>query len=279
VWGPPPDRAEALNVLRTAVKLGIRHVDTSSAYGPFVANELVAEALRPYPDDLVVATKVGAARDAAGAFRPAASPAALRAQVEDDLRRLRLAALPLVYLRVGGDGLLERDETPFAESFGCLADLRERGLVRELGLSGVTSPQLEEARRIAPVTAVQNRYHLLDRGSADVLAVCERAGILFVPYFPLAAGMLDPRLDPALVPPGMGLGEHQAQTLDAVAARYGATRTQIALAWLLCRSDALLPIPGTSSVAHLRENVGALELRLGPDDVAQLDLLGVPQLL
>ncbi|GAA0361670.1 oxidoreductase [Microbispora corallina] len=273
VWGPPPDRDAALAVLRGAVELGVTHIDTADFYGPHVANDLIREALHPYPDDLVVATKVGVVRDGSRAWTPAADPASLRAQVEENLARLGADALDLVYLRVGGDGLLPPDTTPFAESFGALAELRERGLVRHLGLSGVTTGQLAEARRIAPVVAVQNRFHVADRSGADVLSACEAAGIAFVPYFPLAAGMLRPGLDLSQAPPGMAPDAGHLGTLDEIAGRYGATRIQVALAWVLAHSPVTLAIPGTSSLAHLRENVAAAAMALGPDDVAVLDKL------
>lgn len=273
VWGPPKDPAAALAVLRRAVELGVRHIDTSDFYGPHVANDLIREALHPYPDDLVIATKVGVVRDEWRSWNAAATPAELREQIEENLSRLGAARLDLVYLRVGGDGLLFPGETPFADSFGTLADLHRRGLIRHLGLSGVTAAQLAEAREIAPVVAVQNRFHLFDRDSEDVLTACEEHGIAFVPYFPLAAGMLKPGLDTSQAPPGMAPTEEQQRTLDEVAGRHGATRTQVALAWLLARSPVILAIPGTGSVAHLEENVAAADLRLTESDIARLDEL------
>jgi aryl-alcohol dehydrogenase-like predicted oxidoreductase len=273
VWGPPADRRAALAVLRRAVELGVDHIDTSDAYGPHVANELIREALHPYPDELVIATKVGVVRDERRSFHAAASPDALRDQVEEDLIRLGREALDLVYLRVGGDGLLFSDKTPFVESFCTLVWLRERGLIRNLGLSGVTVGQLREARELAPVVAVQNRYHLLDRGSVDVLRACEEHGIGFVAYFPLAAGLLRSDLDKSLIPPGMGMSPAQEETLDAIAGRHGATRAQVAIAWLAAHSSSTALIPGTSSVAHLAENLGAGRLRLSNQDIIELDKL------
>nr|WP_191909979.1 aldo/keto reductase [Microbispora cellulosiformans] len=179
----------------------------------------------------------------------------------------------LVYLRVGGDGLLFPGEVPFAESFGALAELHRRGLIRALGLSGVTTAQLAKARAIAPVAAVQNRLHLFDRSGDEVLGECEAAGIAFTAYFPLAAGMLRPGLDLSLAPPGMAPSTAQLATLDEVAGRYGATRAQVALAWLLARSPVTLAIPGTSSLAHLEENMRAAGLGLAVEDVAVLDVL------
>lgn len=273
VWGPPRDHATALAVLRRAVESGVTHIDTSDFYGPHVANDLIRQALHPYPGDLVVATKVGVVRDEWHGFEAAAEPERLREQVEENLLRLGLARLDLVYLRVGGDGLLFPGEVPFAESFAALADLRRRGLIRHLGLSGVTAGQLAEARAIAPVVAVQNRLHLFDRSSADVLAACEEAGIAFTAYFPLAAGMLRPGLDLSQAPPGMAPSAARLATLDEIAGRYGATRTQVALAWLLGHSPVTLAIPGTSSLAHLEENMGAADLVLSDDDLATLDEL------
>jgi pyridoxine 4-dehydrogenase len=273
VWGPPQDHGTALAVLRRAVELGLTHIDTSDFYGPHVANDLIREALHPYPGDLVIATKVGVVRDEWHGFDAAAEPERLREQVQENLVRLGRDRLDLVYLRVGGDGLLFPGDTPFAESFGALADLRRRGLIRHLGLSGVTTSQLAQAREIAPVVAVQNRFHIFDRSSADVLSACEAAGIAFVPYFPLAAGMLRVGLDLSQAPPGMAPSAEQFGALDEIADRYGATRAQVALAWLLGRSPATLAIPGTSSLAHLEENVAATRLSLTGDDIAALDKL------
>jgi pyridoxine 4-dehydrogenase len=272
-WGPPTDHKGALAVLRRAVELGVDHIDTADFYGPHVSNELIREALWPYPEELMIATKVGVERDEWRSWNAAASPDSLRDQVEENLARLGKGVLDLVYLRVGGDGLLFPDETPFAESFATLVRLRERGLIRNLGLSGVTVAQLRQAREMAPVVAVQNRHHLLDRGSADVLRHCEENGIAFVPYFPLAAGVLRTDLDKSQIPPGMGLDQAQEETLDAIAVRNGATRAQIALAWLLACSPATLVIAGTSSTTHLEENLGAGEIRLSDEDLAELDKL------
>jgi pyridoxine 4-dehydrogenase len=273
VWGPPQDHGTALAVLRRAVELGVTHIDTSDFYGPHVANDLIKEALHPYPHDLVIATKVGVVRDEWHGFAAAAEPERLREQVEQNLVRLGRDRLDLVYLRVGGDGLLFPSEVPFAESFGALADLYRQGLIRNLGLSGVTTSQLAQARAIAPVVAVQNRFHLFDRSSADVLSACEAASIAFVAYFPLAAGMLRPGLDLSQAPPGMAPSAEQFAALDAIAGRYGASRTQVALAWLLGHSPVTLAIPGTSSLAHLEENMAAARLSLSGEDLAVLDKL------
>lgn len=273
VWGPAPDRERALAVLRDAVALGITHIDTSGSYGPAVANQLIHDALHPYPQELVIATKVGAIRGPDRSFAPAARPGQLRDQVHENLRQLGLERLELVYLRIGGDGLLAPDCTPLDESLGSLIELREQGLIGHLGLSGVTAAQLEQARELTAITAVQNRYHLLDRASGEVLAACREQQIAFVPYFPLAAGLLDPALDPSPLPPGMGPTAEQAGTLDRIAARHGATRPQVALAWLLQHAPNILLIPGTSSPAHLAENAAAGRIRLTADDRSALDAM------
>lgn len=260
VWGPPADRQNALAVVRRAVEAGVTHVDTSTAYGPDVANEVIREALHPYPADLVVATKVGVDRGTDGAFVTAAAPEQLRTQVEQNLATLGLDRLPLVYLRVGGDGLLPPDPTPFADSFAVLAELRAQGHIGHLGLSGCTVAQLKEAEAIAPVAAVQNRFFLFDRSSADVADACEQQGIAFVPYFPLAAGMDLPQ-------------ESQRAVLRGIAERHAASRAQVTLAWLLARSPVIVAIPGTKSPAHLEENLAAADLELGAEDVAALDAI------
>lgn len=276
VWGPPPDRDNAVAVLRKAVALGVNHIDTSASYGPHIANELIRTALYPYPDELVIATKVGVVRDEQHGFAAAAKPAQLRQQVEENLARLGRDRLDLVYLRVGGDGLLAPDEVPFSESFAAMIDLRGEGLIGELGLSGVTVDQLAAAREMAPVVAVQNRFHLFDRSSSDVLAACEKAGIAFVGYFPLAAGMLRPGLDLSQAPPGMAPSSAGLAALDQVAARYEATRAQVAIGWLLGHSQHSLAIPGTASVAHLAENMAAVDLALSTADMTTLDSLAGP---
>lgn len=276
IWGPPPDRDAAIAVLRRAVELGLTHIDTSDAYGPGVANELIRQALHPYPAELVVATKVGVVRDQQRAFTAAGGPADLRRQVERNLHGLGTDRLELVYLRVGGDGLLAPDGVPLPESLGALAELQGQGLIRHLGLSGVTPAQFAEARRIAPVVAVQNRYHLVDRGGGDVLAACEWHGIAFVAYFPLGAGMLDPDLDTSQLPPGMGPTGRQQSTLREVARRHDATWAQVAIAWLLAHSPVTLAIPGTRSLAHLEGNVAAAQVRLSETDLAELDKLAEP---
>ncbi|SHL57610.1 oxidoreductase [Actinacidiphila paucisporea] len=252
VFGPPKDRGEAIAVLRTAVELGVTHIDTSDFYGPEVVNELIKEALHPYPEGLHLVTKVGARRDSAGAWLPALDPESLRQQVKDNLQRLGLDALDAVNLRVGG--IEGPASAPLAEEFGVLAELREQGLIRHLGLSNVTSEQLTEAQQVAPVVTVQNLYNIANRADDALLDRCAAEGIAFAAFFPLG-----------------GFTPLQSATLDSVAARIGASPQQTALAWLLQRSPATVLIPGTSSVAHLRENIAAAGLVLPPDAVAELD--------
>ncbi|MFJ4921182.1 aldo/keto reductase [Streptomyces sp. NPDC088725] len=274
VWGPPKDRTAALAVLRRAVDIGVTHIDTADFYGPHVANDLIREALHPYPAGLTIATKVGAQRDDQRRWLPAASPAELRAQVESNLTRLGVDRLDLVYLRTGGEGaVMPPSDTPFLDSFRALADLRAEGLIAELGLSGVGKDQLAQANEVAPVVAVQNLFHLLDRTDADVLAVCEERGIAFVPYFPLAAGLLKPVPDTTRLPADAAPTAEQQRVLDEVADRHGASRSQTALAWLLARSPVIIAIPGTTSVAHLEENVAATRVELTGEDVARLTAL------
>ncbi|WP_327289788.1 oxidoreductase [Streptomyces sp. NBC_01198] len=252
VFGPPKDRDEAVAVLRTAVELGVTHIDTSDFYGPAVVNELIKEALYPYPEDLHIVTKVGARRDSQGAWLPSLEPESLRQQVKDNLQRLGLDALDVVNLRVGGvDG---PGSTPLAEEFGVLAELREQGLIRHLGLSNVTEGQLDEAQAVAPVVTVQNLYNIANRADDALLDRCAAEGIAFAAFFPLG-----------------GFSPLQSATLESVAARIGASPQQTALAWLLQRSPATVLIPGTSSVAHLRENVAAADLVLPADAVAELN--------
>jgi pyridoxine 4-dehydrogenase len=258
VFGPPADRAEAVAVLRTAVELGVTHIDTADFYGPHVTNQIIREALAPYPEDVHIVTKVGAVRDSAGGWVPELTPAALREQVLANVSNLKLDALDVVNLRVGGgaDG-----HSPvagsIAEPFGALAELREQGLIRHLGLSTVDADQLAEAQAIAPVVCVQNFYNLARREDDFLVELTARQGIGYVPYFPLG-----------------GFTPLQSGTLGSVAARLGAPTQAVALAWLLHRSPNLLVIPGTSSVAHLRENVAAASLSLDAATVAELDAIG-----
>jgi pyridoxine 4-dehydrogenase len=258
VFGPPADRAEAIAVLRTAVELGVNHIDTADFYGPHITNEIIREALAPYPDDLCIVTKVGAVRDESGGWVLARTPADLRQQVHDNLKRLGVDALYAVNLRVGGgdDG---HSAVPgsLAEQFAELAALRAEGLIRHLGISVVNAEQLAEAQQIAPVVCVQNFYNLAGRADQPLLELTARQNIAYVPFFPLG-----------------GFSPLQSDELDAVAARLGATPMAVALAWLLQRSPNLLLIPGTSSVAHLRQNVASASLTLDAETVAELDAIG-----
>ncbi len=255
VFGPPKDHDAAIAVLRAAVDLGINHIDTADYYGPFVTNELIREALAPYPADLHIVTKVGARRDGQGGWPPARTPAELREQVHDNLRHLGLDVLDVVNLRVGG--LEDAEPGSIAEQFGALAELRQQGLIRHLGLSTVGADQVAEAQSIAPVVCVQNLYNIARRGDDALVDATARQGIAFVPYFPLG-----------------GFSPLQSDALQSVADRLGATALAVALAWLLHRSPNILLIPGTSSVAHLRENVAAAGLKLPDDAIAELDTIG-----
>jgi aryl-alcohol dehydrogenase-like predicted oxidoreductase len=254
VFGPPKDRAAAVEVLRTAVELGIRHIDTADFYGPHVTNEIIREALAPYPEDVHIVTKVGARRDEQGGWPHARTPAELVEQVHDNLRRLGLEALDVVNLRVGGFDAPEPGS--LAEQFGALAQLREQGLIRHLGVSTVSAEQLAEAQTIAPVVCVQNFYNIANRQDDGLVESTARQGIAYVPYFPLG-----------------GFSPLQSDTLHKAAARLEATPLSVALAWLLQRSPNLLLIPGTSSAAHLRDNIAGAALTLPADVVAELDAI------
>ncbi len=249
VWGPPRDRAAARDVLRRAVELGVNCIDTADSYGPEVNEELIGETLAPYRDDVVVATKAGLRRDGPGQWRPDGRPEHLRSACEGSLRRLRLEQIPIYQLHTVDPAV------PLEESLGTLIELREEGKVRHLGLSNVDVDQLDTALALTPVVSVQNRYNLGDRGSEDVIERCEQEALAFLPWYPVGAG--------STAEFGDALGQ--------VARAHDATVTQVALAWLLARSPAMLPIPGTSSLAHLEENTAAAELRLSPEEV---DLLG-----
>lgn len=247
-WGPPADRAEALAVLRRAVELGVNLIDSADSYGPEVSEELIAEALHPYPEDLVIATKGGFTRPGPGKWVPDGRPEHLREACEGSLRRLRVERIDLYQLHVPDS------KVPYQESVGALKELQDEGKVRQIGVSNVDAGQLATARGIVDVVSVQNRFNLGDRASADVLAACQADDIAFIPWFPLSAG--------SLAKPGGIAAE--------VAARHGATPAQVALAWLL-RTPATLPIPGTSSVAHLEENLAAARLDLSDDELNQLN--------
>jgi aryl-alcohol dehydrogenase-like predicted oxidoreductase len=252
--GPARDPETGIAVLRRAVELGVNHLDTASFYrrDGVVANELVRQALAPYPDDLVIATKVGPMLGPDGIPSLQATPSQLRGLVEGNLRELGLDRLDLVYLRVGGMGAPGGE--PLAERFAALARLREEGLIRHLGVSNVDAAQLAEARAIAPVAAVQNAFHVHATADAGLLAECTRSGTAFVPFFPLGGGF-----DPI-----------DTTRLEKTAARHGVTVQQVALAALLAASPVMLPIPGTGSLAHLAENVGAASVQLSPEDLASL---------
>jgi len=255
VFGPPRDRTAALDVLREAVDLGITHIDTSDFYGPFVTNQLIREALHPYPKSLHIVTKVGVYRDAKGGWIHSQSPAELRRAVHDNLINLGLEVLDVVNLRIhGGDDGHSAGSGSLAEPFTTLAQLQEEGLIRHLGISTVTSEQIAEAQSIAPVVCVQNFYNVARRGDDELIELLEGQGIACVPYFPLG-----------------GFTPLQSSELDSVAVRLGTTPMAVALAWLLQRSPNILLIPGTSSIAHLHENVSSASLSLGELDLAELD--------
>jgi pyridoxine 4-dehydrogenase len=255
VMGPPADHDGALAVLREAVDLGITHIDTSDAYGPHITNRLIREALHPYPESLHIVTKVGAVRDQQGGWPPARDPESLRRSVRENLENLGLDTLDLVNLRLGNA------EGPqpgsLAEAFETLAELQQQGLIRHLGVSNATPEQVAEARAIAPIVCVQNMYNLAFRHDDGLIDVLAEQGIAYVPFFPLG-----------------GFSPLQSSALSAVAARLGATPMSVALAWLLQRSPNILLIPGTSSTAHLRENIAGASLSLSADDIAELDKIG-----
>jgi len=253
VFGPPKDHGAALAVLREAVARGVNHIDTSDFYGPHVTNRLIREALAPYPDDFVIVTKIGARRGEDASWLPAFSPEALTQAVHDNLRNLGLDVLEVVNLRIMIDphGPAEGSiEAPLA----VLAELQRQGLVRHIGLSNATSAQVAQARRIAPIVCVQNHYNLVHRTDDALIDELARDRIAYVPFFPIG-----------------GFSPLQSSTLPAVAARLDATPMQVALAWLLRRSPNILLIPGTSSVAHLRENLAAAELNLPDNELKELD--------
>ena len=252
VYGPPKDRAEAVAVLREAVASGVDHIDTSDFYGPHVTNQIIAEALHPYPKDLAIVTKVGARRGADASWLPAQTPEELRAAVHDNLRNLKVEALDVVNLRVTG-AVHEPTEESIAERFGALAQLQKEGLIRHLGLSNVTSAQVREARGIAEVVCVQNFYNVLNRGDDALIDEIAEEEIAYVPFFPLG-----------------GFTPLQSEKLSSIAAELGATPMQVALAWLLRRAPNVLLIPGTSSRAHLRENLTAASLDLSGEAMERL---------
>jgi pyridoxine 4-dehydrogenase len=248
IWGQPADRAEAVRVLRRAVELGINFIDTADSYGPGVSEEIIAEALYPYPANLVIATKGGFERPGPDRWVENGDPLHLRSACEGSLRRLRLGRIDLYQLhRID-------PKVPIEDQLGALKDLQAEGKIRHIGLSEVSVQQIQHARTIAPIVTVQNRYSLADRGSEDVLEYCEKEKVGFIPWFPLAAGQLSSGDSP----------------LRRVAEQLGATPSQVALAWLLSRSPVLLAIPGTSSVAHLEENVAAAGLKIDENKMHEL---------
>jgi pyridoxine 4-dehydrogenase len=252
VFGPPRDRNAAVAVLREAVDLGINHIDTSDYYGPHYTNKIIKEALHPYPADLRIVTKVGARRDAQGGWPTALAPEELRQAVYDNLKNLGLNSLNVVNLRVGG--LSAPEPGSIAEPFGTLVQLQREGLIQHLGISTVSPQQIAEAQSIAPIVCVQNFYNIAHRTDDELIDTLAAQGIAYVPYFPLG-----------------GFTPLQSGTLNSVAERLGATPMGVALAWLLQRSPNVLLIPGTSSVAHLHENVAGAALRLPEDALAELD--------
>ncbi|MBY0558935.1 aldo/keto reductase family oxidoreductase [Hyphomicrobium sp.] len=254
VFGPPKDRDAAIAVLRAAVASGVNHIDTSDYYGPHVTNQIICEALHPYPDDLVIVTKVGAVRGDDGSWIPALRPTDIRQAVYDNLRNLKLDRIEVVNLRLGG---FDRPiEGPLDAQMEALAELQRQGLVRQIGLSNVTSGQLKQARTFADIVCVQNLYNLVHREDDALLDELENLGIAYVPFFPLG-----------------GFTPIQSSRLSEIATELGATPMQVALAWLLRRGPHILLIPGTGSVAHLRENLAAAELKLSDGMVARLDML------
>jgi pyridoxine 4-dehydrogenase len=252
VMGPPADHDGALAVLRAAAGLGITHIDTSNAYGPRITNQLIREALHPYPETLHIVTKVGAIRDSSGGWPPARQPEDLRRSVHENLEVLGLEVLDLVYLRLGNAQGPQAGS--LAEPFETLAGLRQQGLIRHLGVSNATAEQVAEAQAIAPVVSVQNMYNLAYRHDDQLIGLLAAQGIAYVPFFPLG-----------------GYSPLQSAALSAVAARLDASPMSVALAWLRQRSPNILLIPGTSSVAHLRENVAGAALSLSAADLEELD--------
>lgn len=253
VFGPPKDPKAAVAVLREALALGVNHIDTSDFYGPHVTNQLIREALHPYADDLTIVTKVGAVRGEDASWNPAQSPAELISAVHDNLRNLGLDVLDVVNFRVWGN-LHSPGEESIAEGFSALAELQQQGLIRHLGLSNVSSQQVQEAQAIANVACVQNHYNLSHRADEQLIADLGKQGIAYVPFFPLG-----------------GFSPLQSDVLASVAQRMGASQLNVALAWLLQRAPNILLIPGTSSVAHLRENLGAAALKIPAQLLTELD--------
>lgn len=248
VWGAYPDHAHAVAVLKKVIALGVDFIDTANSYGPETNEELIHEALSPYPEGLLIATKGGLTRSGPNKWHPNGDPAHLREQCELSIKRLGVEAIELYQLHAPDP------EVPYAESVGALAELQREGLIRHVGVSNVDSVQLEVALDIVDVVSVQNRFSIGDRGSLEVLLACERHEIVFIPWFPLVAGDIA-----------------EDEVIDQIAARHDATRYQVAIAWLLQRSPVMLPIPGTSSIEHLEENVAAAAIRLSDDEMRELE--------
>jgi len=256
VWGPPRDIPNAIAVLREAVASGVNHIDTSDFYGPHVTNQIIRQALHPYPDDLVIVTKVGARRGADGSWPHARSRQEIIDAVHDNLRNLGLDTLQVVNLRLGG--LAAPEDEPFEEPVSTLAELKQQGLVQHIGLSTVSPRQLAEARAITEIVCIQNFYNVAQRGDDGFIDDLAAQGIAYVPYFPLG-----------------GFSPLQSAALEAAAASLEATPIQVALAWLLQRAPNILLIPGTSSVTHLRENLAAAAVELPPETIAKLDRIAL----
>jgi pyridoxine 4-dehydrogenase len=248
IWGEPPDHDEALAVLRRAVELGVNFIDTADSYGPFVSERLIAEALHPYPEDLVIATKGGLVRPGPGRWPADGRPQHLRAACDESLQRLRLEQIPLYQFH------RPDRKVPFPDSVGMLVELKNEGKIRHIGLSNVTEAQLDEAMQLTPIVSVQNRYSPVDRSSEEMLNRCESETIAFLPWAPIEGGDI-----------------HREKAVARIAKAHDATPHQVALAWLLARSPVMLPIPGTGSVAHLEENMQAATLTLTPAEAAALD--------
>jgi pyridoxine 4-dehydrogenase len=255
VFGPPKDRAAAMTVLKEAVAFGVNHIDTSDFYGPHITNQIIREALHPYPRDLVIVTKVGASRGPDGSWLPALQPRDIQRGVHDNLRNLGLDALEVVNMRITGD-IHAPSEGSIEKQVTALAELQRQGLVRHVGLSNVTSKQIKEAQRLTPIVCVQNHYNVVHREDDALVDDLARQGIAYVPFFPLG-----------------GFTPIQSSGLSKVAASLGATPMQVALAWLLKRSPNILLIPGTSSLGHLRENLGADQLELEGSVLAELNTI------
>jgi len=248
VWGPPKDRAGALMVLRRAIELGVNFIDTADSYGPHVDEEMIAEALHPYPKNLLIATKGGLLRPRPGAWDPDGRPEHLKQALEGSLKRLKLDRIDLYQLHAPDS------RVPFADSVGALAEGQRAGKIRHVGLSNVSVKQLEEARRICPILSVQNRYNLGDRSSEPVLKACEALGIAFLPWYPLGAGSV-----------------LKSSQVRKISSKLKATPSQVALAWLFAKSPVMLPIPGTADIKHLEQNVAAAQIVLSADDMAALN--------